>query len=171
VRKAPALTAQNIETVIRLEEEHEGRKSQIGRMTEWIGSFAGTIYFVLLQLLGVAAWISANTGILPIKPFDPYPFSILALGLTLEGVLLMSFILIRQSSMSDRADRRSHLDLQINLLAEQEITKVLQMLQRTTSHLGINDITDAETAELSKETAVESLNEELRANLSQDDNK
>jgi uncharacterized membrane protein len=80
----------------------------------------------------------------------------------------MSFILVRQSNMSERADRRSHLALQINLLTEQEVTKILQMLQDTNLRLGIKDAVDPETEELSKETAVESLSEELRANLDQD---
>jgi uncharacterized membrane protein len=168
-QKAPAVTAQNIETVIRLEEENESRRTRSERLTAWIGSFAGTISFVLLQLLAVAIWIGVNSRLGSILPFDPYPFSLLSTTLSLEGVLLMSFILVRQSNMSERADRRSHLALQINLLTEQEVTKILQMLQETNLQLGIKEAVDPETEELSKETAVESLSEELRANLDQDD--
>jgi len=164
----PSGTAQNIQTVIRLEEEDEQRKSHSDRIPEWIGSFAGTIGFILLQLLGFAVWIFLNSNIVKaVVPFDPYPFPILSVLLSLEGVLLMSFILIRQSSMSERADRRGHLDLQINLLTEQEVTRVLQMLQAINRHLGLKDVADAETAELSKDTAVENLGKELRANLGQ----
>jgi len=129
------------------------------------------IYFILFQLLAVAMWIGVNSRVVAIEAFDPYPFPILSVALSLEGVLLMSFILIRQSSMSDRVDRRSHLILQINLLTEQEVTKVLQMLQATGRHLGMKEMTDAETAELIKDTAVESLGKELRANLDKEINK
>ena len=72
----------------------------------------------------------------------------------------------RQNRMSERADRRSHLDLQINLLAEKEATKAIQLLQRMSRHLGIEDKTlDPEVRELSKDTAVEGLARELRDNL------
>lgn len=130
----------------------------------------GTVYFIVLQLLAVAIWIGVNSQLGPLEPFDPYPFHLLALVLGLEGVLLVSFILIKQSSESDRAARRSHLALQINLLAEQEATTMLQMLQAIHRNLGIRDQADAETAELSKDTAVESLGRELRTNLNQDEN-
>src|SRR5512140_530219 len=102
-------TVQNIQTIIRLEEEDEARKSHSDRIPEWIGSFAGTIWFILLQLIGVAIWISLNGRLLAsVVPFDPYPFSLLSVILSLESVLLMSFILIRQTSTSEQAHRRSH---------------------------------------------------------------
>jgi uncharacterized membrane protein len=162
--------SQNIETIIRLEEEDEKRISHTDRISETIGSFAGTIRFVLLQLAFVAVWISANGGLVAgIVAFDPYPFSLLSVVLSLEAVLLASFVLIRQNRMSLRADRRSHLDLQINLLSEQEVTKALQILQRIGRHLGIEGASDAETEELSQETAVEKLGRDLRATLKEDD--
>ena len=108
-----------------------------------------------------------NSGTFAAFPaYDPYPFSLLSVILSLEGVLLAAFVLIRQNRMSERADRRSHLDLQINLLAEKESTKAIQLLQRMSRHLGIEDKTsDRETRELSKDTAVEGLARELRDNL------
>jgi uncharacterized membrane protein len=100
--------------------------------------------------------------------FDPYPFSLLSVVLSLEAVLLTSFVLIRQNRMSKRADQRSHLDLQINLLSEKEVTKVLQILQRITLHLGIDEAVDDETRELAKETEVDSLGRDLRTTLKQE---
>ena len=166
--KNQPVTAQNIETVIRLEEEVEERKTHSARIPEWIGSFTGTVYFIILQLAAFAIWIGANSHIFAMEPFDPYPFPILALALSLEGVLIMSFILIRQSSIGTRGDQRSHLNLQINLLIEQTVTKVLQMLQATRRDLGLKEIADAATSELSKDTAVETLGKELRENLTAD---
>jgi uncharacterized membrane protein len=73
--------------------------------------------------------------------------------LALEAVLLTAFVLIRQNWMSLKADQRSHLDLQINLLAEREATKVIQLLQRIGKHLGIEEtVTDVKTRELGKDT-------------------
>jgi uncharacterized membrane protein len=166
---AQQTTAENIETVIRLEKEGEKRISPADRLSETIGSFAGTIQFVLAQIAFVAFWISANGGLVPgMKGFDPYPFSLLSVVLSLEAVLLTSFVLIRQNRMSMRADHRSHLDLQINLLSEKEVTKVLQILQRISRHLGIEDAVDAETEELAKETEVDSLGRDLKATLKEE---
>jgi uncharacterized membrane protein len=85
-------------------------------------------------------WVSINTGALKGWPaFDPYPFSLLAIVLSLEGVLLTAFVLISQKRMSQRADQRSHLDLQINLLAEKAVTKVIQLLQGLSRHMGMDE--------------------------------
>ena len=157
----------NIETVVRLEAEDEERISHADRLSEAVGGFAGTNWFILLQLAVVAIWLAVNTGALSLVPaYDPYPFSFLATIMSLEGVLLTAFVLIRQNRMSLRADRRSHLDLQINLLAEKEVTKVIQLLQGMSRHMGIEEmIADPETKEMGKDTAVEGLARGLRENL------
>ena len=167
---AQQTTLQNIEQIIRLEEQDEKRISPTERIAETIGSFAGTIQFIVLQLAFVIAWILANMGLIgKIQPFDLYPFSLLSMLLSLEAVLMTAFVLVRQNRMSMRADHRSHLDLQINLLSEQEVTKVLQVLQRITRHLGIEDAVDQETEELAQETEVDNLQRDLRATLKEKD--
>jgi uncharacterized membrane protein len=102
------------------------------------------------------------------RPLDPYPFPLLQLLLTLEAVLLTSFVLIRQNRMSQKADQRAHLDLQINLLAEKEITKVLQLLQRMSREMHIEEsVTDQEIRELSKDTEVKDVARDLQENLTE----
>ena len=157
----------NIEKVVHLEAEQEERVELAHRLSVAIGRFAGTNSFVVLQLASVALWIILNSGALPnLTPFDPYPFVLLAMVLALEAVLLTSFVLIRQNSMNEKADRRSHLDLQISLLAEKEATKIIQLLQRLSRQMGIEDlVTDHETRELSKDTEVEEVARELQQNL------
>jgi uncharacterized membrane protein len=81
---------------------------------------------------------------------------------SLEGVLLSTFVLIKQNRMSQRADHRSHLDLQINLLSEKEVTKVLQLQRLMCRQLGITEAdADKEIVELSGITAVDNLAREL----------
>ncbi len=81
---------------------------------------------------------------------------------SLEGVLLSTFVLIKQNRMSQRADHCSYLDLQINLLAEKEITKVLQLQRLVCRQLGIADgDIDREVVEMSKVTAVDRLAREV----------
>ena len=88
---------------------------------------------------------------------------------SLEGVLLSTFVLIKQNRMSQRADYRNHLDLQVNLLAEKEATKILQLQQLVCRHLGISEAEqDAEVVELSSVTAVDNLAHELNQKLPRD---
>jgi uncharacterized membrane protein len=160
----------NIDAVVRLEAEQEERVSRTDRLSEAIGRFAGTNVFVLVQIAWVTAYVAINTGLLASIPaFDPFPFPLLAVVLGLEAVLLTAFVLIRQNRMSLKADQRSHLDLQINLLAEKEATKLIQLLQRISRHLGIEEqVTDRESRELGKDTEVQDLARDLRKNLDEE---
>ena len=85
-----------------------------------------------------------------IEPFDPYPFSLLTMIVSLEAIFLSIWILISQNQMTRQADRREHLDLQINLLAEQESTATLRAVHGIAHHLGVDPamyLTDASLAE------------------------
>ncbi len=164
----PQAAIRNIEAVIRLEQEAAQRRSLADRVADLIAGFAGTVVFVLLHLAWFIAWASINTGLIPILPaFDPYPFQLLCMIVSMEGVLLATFVLIKQNRMSALADERSHLDLQISLLAEQEVTKVLQMLERISTELGIaREVVDPEAQELGRTTAVSGIAHRLRERLS-----
>src|SRR5205085_9224419 len=117
----------NIEQVVELEEEAERRDSLINKWSEKAGAFAGTLPFIAIHALIVIVWVVLNEGAAgSFFVFDPFPYYLLAALFSFESVLLTSFVLIRQTRMSQRADRRGHLDLQINLLAEKEMTKVAQ---------------------------------------------
>src|SRR3954462_4279034 len=156
---SPSRTAQtNIEKVVQLEEEEERQRSFADRFPEMVGSFAGSVAFVVCQLAFVGLWAVANSEVVPGLPaFDPFPYSLLSGVLGLESVLLTAFVLIRQNRVSLMADRRSHLDLQISLLAEKETTKIIQMLERMSRQMGMeHQVTDQETKELGEATAVES---------------
>lgn len=156
----------NIETVARLETEFLEQRSLKDRIGDAIAGFAGTMTFVIAHVAGLVLWFLINLGKLPvIKPFDPYPFILLALIVSVEGVLLSTFILMKQNRMSRHADHRDHLNLQIDLLAEKEITKILQMQRRLCEHLGVPAGDDPEAVELSQHTAVEDLAHELEQKL------
>ena len=151
----------NIEAVLKLEEEDERRLSALHRISHKVGWFVGTIYFVILQAAFVLIWVISNEYSL--KPFDPLPFPLLSAVLALEAVLLTSFVLIRQNSMDVQSERRNHLDLQINLLAEKEATSVLKALGEIAKRFDIDLSHDAETRELTKDTPVESIARDLRS--------
>jgi uncharacterized membrane protein len=155
--------AENIEAILKLEKEAERELSGFHRLSHTVGGFVGTIYFVVLQCFAVLAWIGANIGIFGNAPFDPYPFPFLATLLALEAVLLTSFVLIRQNTMDRRSERRNHLDLQINLLAEKEATSILKAVREIAEHLKVDAAPDPEREELAKDTPVEDIARHLRS--------
>jgi uncharacterized membrane protein len=97
------------------------------------------------------------------RAIDPYPFPLLATFLSLEAVLLTSCVLIRQNAIDRTSERRDHIELQINLLAEQEATRSLDMLQRIAAHLQVPNTKDAQGEKLAKDTAVDEIARDLKA--------
>ena len=167
--QTPRTVRDNIQTIIHLEEEQNRERSLGDRIGDAIGTFAGTVTFVLLHLAWFAGWAVVNAGVMGLPRFDPYPFPLLCMIVSMEGVLLSTFVLIKQNRMSTRADRRNHLDLQVNLLTEKEVTKVIQMLEVISAKLGVEgQAVDAETRELGRVTAVGELAHELQATLPED---
>src|ERR1700722_18410617 len=95
--------------------------------------------FLLAHLLLILGWGLANLHVIPgLKGFDPFPFGVLALVVSTESVFLSIFVLISQGRMARQSERRAHLDLQVSMLSEQELTTILQMLQRLCQHLGVD---------------------------------
>ena len=158
-------TRRNIEAVAKLEQDFLRRRSVTDRLADAIAWFSGSIWFVLVHAAGLVAWVVVNLGFVPgIRPFDPYPFMLLTMWMSTEAVLLSTFVLMKQNRMSRRADQRAHLDLQINLLAEREMTLVLQMLRRISIRLGIQ-LPDEQIRQLGEETSVEALASQLEQKL------
>lgn len=158
----------NIEAVAKIEESFHENRSFAERITDVIGGFSGSLSFVIIHAVIYGVWILINLGWFPRIPrFDPYPFMLLSVGVSLEAIFLSTFVLMKQNRMSQRADQRAHLDLQINLLAEKEMTIVLQMLQRISTRLGVR-LSGEEIEELSEEISVEDLAKELHSKFSQE---
>src|SRR6266700_661319 len=130
----PVSARKNIDAVVRIEQSNLKDRTVADRISDAIANFVGSIPFVVIHVVWFGCWIALNRGF---WRFDPYPFALLCMLVSLEGVLLSTFVLIKQNRMSQRADHRSHLDLQINLLAEKEITKVLQLQRLVCRQLGI----------------------------------
>ena len=136
------------------------------RFSDWVVLHAGQSWFLLLHALWFGGWILWNTGKIPgLQPFDPFPFSGLTLTVSLEAIFLALFILQSQNRANRRADERAHLDLQVNLLAEHEATKMLQLLQALCAHHKLSLAQDPELLELLGRTEPERLARELKQHL------
>ena len=156
----------HIDSIVRQEEEALERRSGSERLADAVGAFAGSPIFVVLHLMVVIAWLVVNSGLISVRPFDPFPFSLLGVIVAVEAVILSSFILMRQNRAMRRGERRDHLNLQIDLLAEKEITKVLQMVRAICGQMGLqNIVADKEIRELSQNTSIESLSQTLEERL------
>jgi uncharacterized membrane protein len=153
----------HIDSIVKQEEEALERRSTSERLADAVGGFAGSLLFVVFHLVLLLAWLLVNTSKFPwVRPFDPYPFQFLGVIVAVEAVILSSFILMRQNRMMRRGERRDHLNLQIDLLSEKEITKVLQMVRAICGQMGLQNImADKEIRELSQTTSIESLSQTL----------
>lgn len=125
-------------------------------MAAGIANFCGSMWFVWLHVMVFALWLSFNS-IPGLHHFDPYPFTFLTLVVSLEAIFLSAFILISQNYELRISDRRNQLDLQINLLTEQENTKIIQMLERISEKIGLADIDDPDIRILKETTDPEKL--------------
>jgi uncharacterized membrane protein len=154
------VTRQNVTAMRRLEQAAMAKRTRADRVAAAIARFCGQMTFVWIHVVLFALWIAYNT--LPwFKAFDPYPFTFLTLVVSLEAIFLSTFILISQNYDMRMAERRNQLDLQINLLAEQENTKALQMLERIAKKVGAHLGDDPQVRALEEATRPESLVEQI----------
>ena len=159
--------AENIRAIVDLERQTLDNQTWQDRLSERITRFAGSLSFVAAHAIAFVCWASWNALAPPDLRFDPYPFGLLTFIVSMEGVLIATFVLIAQNRMSRQSDHRDHLDLQVDLLAEQEMTVVLRLLRRISDHLGIeSDDTDLErTQQLTERTNVYELMESIKREL------
>ena len=157
---------QNIRAVAHLEARARLNRSPLGRAAEVITGYAGTAWSVLLHALWFAVWLIVNTGLTPVKPFDPFPFSLLTATVSLEAIFLTLFVLASQNRLTREADTRAHLDLQVNLLSEQEMTLVLRMLKELCDRFDLTHTTQSdEFRALIKRTDVGTLADRVEQKL------
>jgi uncharacterized membrane protein len=121
---------QNVRAIAELEHNAMEDRSPADRLSDAITMFAGSSGFVAAHVVFFTVWIALNLGLVRWVPiFDPFPFSFLTLVVSLEAIFLAIFVLMSQNRAAHLADRRAHLDLQVDLLAERELTVMLHMLR------------------------------------------
>jgi uncharacterized membrane protein len=157
----------NIEAIAKLEHDALARRTLTERVSDVMTKLVGNMGFLLAHLLLISSWSLVNLHVIPgLKAFDPFPFGVLALIVSSESVFLTIFVLISQSRMARQSERRSHLDLQVGMLSEQELTTILQMLQKLCQHVGVNvDSSRQEVQSFSETTDVHKLASELEDKL------
>lgn len=157
--RAPIAVGENVEAIKTWERATLQARSRIEHIGDWIAATAASGPVLLLHVVWFAGWIGANVGLLPgVAPFDPFPFPFLTMTVSLEAIFLALFVLASQNRLSRQSDRRSHLDLQVNLLAEREMTAVLQLLRDIARHLRVpTSVTADQLQDLAEKTDLEAL--------------
>ena len=150
---------ENVEAIQRWEGTILLARSKSEQISDWIAATAGRGPVLLLHLVWFGVWVALNAGAVEsIEPFDPFPFPFLTMTVSLEAIFLALFVLTSQNRLALQADKRSHLDLQIDLLAEREMTAVLQLLQDIARHLQVQTtVTPELLGDLVKQTDLRRL--------------
>jgi uncharacterized membrane protein len=154
----PDTARQNLELITRAERELHRRRSPAERAADAVARFFGSPWFLAVHTLALGGWILLNVGLLPVTPFDPYPFPLLGLIVGVEFIYLTAFVLMNQRREEGRFTRWTHLALQVSLLTEREATKTVQMLRAVCDRLGVeHPPADREAEELARETPLTEL--------------
>lgn len=159
------VTNKNIEAIASLEKRAVLNHTLSERIAADVTRMAGSVYFIVIHIVWFILWLIANLGWLSgIKAWDPYPFDFLTLVVSLEAIFLSLLVLMAQNRLTRDADKRAQLDLQINMLAEQESTATLRLLEKICRHLGI-EFDAEEEKHLAKKTDVNTLAKTLEEKL------
>lgn len=143
--------------------EEEANASVSERLSDAITTFAGSMTFVAIHAVAYGAWIAVNLGVVPgVAPFDP-SFVMLAMEASVEAIFLSTFVLISQNRMMRAAARQAELDLQINLLAEHELTRLVALVDAIAKQMGVEAVPEGELAEIKQDVSPEAVLDGLDA--------
>lgn len=146
----------NIEALLRKQSERERTRGLRDRIADAITRFSGSLTFVYVHLVIVAAWVLINAGWVGLPKFDP-TFVLLATIASVEAIFLSTFVLMTQNRMQADADRRADLDLQISLLTEHELTRLIKLVGDMAERMGMPAGGDSEVQEMQRDVAPEQV--------------
>lgn len=150
-----------IRTIVHMRLKAARERTPEQRLADAVTSFSGRMAFVYVHIVWFSVWILLNSGLFNIQPFDPFPYGLLTMIVSLEAIFLATFVLISQNRLGELSEQRADLDLHIDLLTEYELTRVLQMLDAIQHKLGIPKEADPELADLEMETQPEQVLAEI----------
>ncbi len=151
----------NIRALLECRRQAESQRRLQDRIADAITAFTGSMTFVYLHLVIFGLWIVINLGWIRWLPrFDP-SFVILAMAASVEAIFLSTFVLITQNRMAALADKRADLDLQVSLLAEHEVTRLITLVRAIAARMGIEESRDPELSELARDVQPEQVLESI----------
>jgi len=151
-----SVVERNIQALIARRRREERKQTRQQRLADAVTRFTGSMTFVYVHLLVFGLWIFTSSGWAPWANFDP-TFVGLATFASVEAIFLSTFVLITQNRMTRRADKRADLDLQISLLAEHEVTRLITLVKEIAEKLDIGSSRNPELPELQQDVAPEKV--------------
>jgi uncharacterized membrane protein len=156
VQRMARIVERNIDALLKRHRQEENNKTIEDKIADKVTFFTGSMLFVYLHLALFSLWIIWNAGLIGLKPFDP-SFVVLAMFASVEAIFLSTFVLISQNRMNEQADKRADLNLQVSLLAEHEVTRLITLVRIMAKKMNIEDADDPEIDELSKDVQPEKV--------------
>jgi uncharacterized membrane protein len=157
----------NIKALLERRKEEEKAKSTEEKIADNITRFTGSMMFVYIHFFMFATWIIWNLGWLGLKPFDP-SFVVLAMFASVEAIFLSTFVLISQNRMNEQSDRRADLDLQVSLLTEHEVTRLITLVTAMAKKMDIADANHPEMDELAQDVHPEKVLDTMEKHKEED---
>jgi uncharacterized membrane protein len=157
------LTRRNVAVVAQMERASQGVRTRGERLADAIATAVGSWTFILVQTALLGLWVGLNL-LAWAKHWDPYPFILLNLALSFQSAYAAPILMISQNRQAKLSERRNHLDLQINMLAEQETTEILRLLRLLCERSGVTT-REASEACLIEETPHDRIVEQIQADI------
>lgn len=148
-----------------LKAEHTRLRTPAQVLVDGLTRFASSAVFLAIHFVWFTIWILWNTGAFGTRPFDPFPFGLLTLVVSLEAIFLSIFILMSQSREAEIAELREEVTLQVDLRIEEEVTKTLQLVAGLYPRLGFEMGNDDELREMLRPLDEKRIEEEMRQQI------
>jgi uncharacterized membrane protein len=161
-RGLASIVSENIRTLIARRQREERNRRASERIADAVTRFTGSMTFVYLHLAVFGSWIVSNLKWTPFPKFDP-SFVVLAMVASVEAIFLSTFVLITQNRLSAEATRRADLDLQISLLSEHEITRLIKLVSAIAEKMNIEGSRAPDLDDLKKDVPPEQVLDRLEA--------
>jgi uncharacterized membrane protein len=157
------LVDSNADALIARRNQELSSRSTGEKVADGIATFAGSVTFLYIHVAWFGFWILVNTGKVGLPSFDPFPYGLLTMVVSLEAIFLSTFLLISANRLAKTAEEKADLDLHINLLAEHEISRVLRLVDAIAEKMGIEEAFDPEVEGLEQDTRIDDLLTEIGA--------
>jgi uncharacterized membrane protein len=168
-RSLHELTQRNVELIGHMEKESEAHRTFGERAADSFAATVGSWTFLIAQTIVLGAWIALNVVAWSLR-WDPYPFILLNLVLSFQAAYAAPIIMMSQNRQARLSERRNHLDLQINLLAEQETTEILRLLRKLCVRSGVSLQGEGDIKAMAQATHPQELIEQIRELVEQNTN-
>ena len=141
--------------------QHGADRTAIEKFANQLTTVASSTPFLLLHIVWFLVWITWNVGLLPYEKFDPFPFGLMTMVVSLEAIFLSIFVLMAQNRESAIAELREEVTLQVNLRMEEEVTKTLQLVSGLYRRMGYELADDPELREMLQPLDAAAIEKEL----------